>query len=249
MFRIFMLVLAISLTTTANAAASFHTYIVGGEEAAKGELPFMVSLQDRSGHFCGGSLIKKDWVLTAAHCVMGGAPRQVYIGLHDRSDTKNVEVFRPAAVIRHPQYNGGTIDYDYALIRLDGESKQEPIALNSQEISGSTDFTTAGWGLTQERGDELPQVLRKVVVPFVTQEICNRSYPGEITDRMICAGFEEGGKDSCQGDSGGPLVTKRGDKNYLVGVVSWGEGCARARKYGVYGKVNVVTDWIGQNTN
>jgi len=248
MFRISTLVLALSLTTTA-AMGSFRTYIVGGEEAAKGELPFMVSLQDSSGHFCGGSLIKKDWVLTAAHCVVGGAPRQVVIGLHDRRDVKSAEVFRPSTVIRHPQYNGSTIDYDYALIRLDGESKHEPVALNSQEISSKTDFTTAGWGLTQERGDELPQVLRKVVVPFVTQDACNESYRGEITDRMICAGLEEGGKDSCQGDSGGPLVTKRNGKNFLVGVVSWGEGCARSGKYGVYSKVNVITDWISQNTN
>lgn len=247
MFRISALVLILGFTAT-TSNASQKTFIVGGEEAAKGELPFMVSLQDSSGHFCGASLIKEDWVLTAAHCVYGGNPNQVLIGLHDRNKPGEAESFRPARVIRHPKYSSSTLDYDYALIRLDGKSKYEPVALNSGEINGPTNFTTAGWGLTEERGDDLPNVLRKVVVPHVDAAKCNKSYSGEITDRMVCAGLDQGGKDSCQGDSGGPLVENRGGKNYLVGVVSWGEGCARANKYGVYSKVTAVADWIDQNT-
>ena len=68
----------------------------------------------------------------------------------------------------------------------------------------------------------------------------------QTTDTMICAGLDKGGKDSCQGDSGGPLFFNKEDRNYLIGLVSWGEGCARANKYGVYSKVNNQVDWISQ---
>lgn len=247
MFRISVLALALSLLST-SSQASFRTLIVGGEEAAKDEIPFIVSLQDSGGHFCGGSLVAEDWILTAAHCVVGGGPTSIYVGLHDREDTSGAEVFRPSATISHPKYNSETMDYDYALIRLDGASKFKPVALNAEELSGAAELTTAGWGLTQERGD-LADKLQKVNVPLVSSERCNNSYRGEITERMVCAGFDIGGKDSCQGDSGGPLYLTSNGTQTLVGIVSWGEGCARANKYGVYAKVSSVTSWISEKTN
>jgi len=217
--------------------------IVGGVEAAKGEFPFIVSLRGSyGGHFCGGSLIKKDWVLTAAHCVPAGI-KTVVAGLYDQSQNQGVEKLAVDKVISHPDYNKQPQDYDYALVHLKVASKFAPIALNKGEISGKTDFVTAGWGYTEENG-EIPNVLRKVTVPFVSAETCSAAYPGSITDRMLCAGLEEGGKDSCQGDSGGPLLLGSGAKQTLAGVVSWGEGCARPKKYGVYSKVSSVIDWI-----
>jgi trypsin len=90
--------------------------------------------------------------------------------------------------------------------------------------------------------------LQKVDVPLVSPAMCDKGYPGEITNTMICAGLEEGGKDSCQGDSGGPLVvTDNNNQKVLVGVVSWGYGCARPGQYGVYSKVNAAYDWIMSN--
>jgi trypsin len=90
-------------------------------------------------------------------------------------------------------------------------------------------------------------MLRKVDVPVVSNEVANAadSYNGKVSEAMIAAGFSEGGKDACQGDSGGPMVTTgpKGAK-YLVGVVSWGAGCARASKYGIYSRVSHVEDWI-----
>lgn len=247
MFRILVPVItAAILILSPKAEARFISYIVGGDEAVKGEFPFMVSLQDRNGHFCGGSLIAKDWVLTAAHCVDGGGPTSVVIGLHDHQQMEGAEVFRPAQVIAHPSYTD--LDYDYALIRLDRESSFQPIALSSADPAAGTEVTTAGWGYTRENNFSLPRNLRKVNVPVVSRAQCNVAYKNKISDRMICAGLEQGGKDSCQGDSGGPLFSGQGADRVLMGVVSWGEGCARAKKYGVYSNVSAAREWISATT-
>ncbi|MGZ3653429.1 MAG: serine protease [Bdellovibrionota bacterium] len=240
---------AVALVTslyTMPVQASFRPFIVGGQDAAKGEFPFIVSMQDSSGsHFCGGSLIKKNWVLTAAHCVTEGSPAQVVIGLLDRTQPDSaVETFRIEQTIVHPKNDSSKMDYDFALLKLSGDSKFEPVSLNSEEIRGATDFVTAGWGTTADGGFELPNMLQKVTVPFVADDVCAKAYPGQTTDTMICAGLQQGGKDSCQGDSGGPLLMGSGADRKLVGVVSWGEGCARPDKFGVYGKVSAAAQWI-----
>lgn len=236
-------VVAVQITVPAVTQPAGNAKIVGGVEAAKGEFPFIVSLQGNyGGHFCGGSLIKKDWVLTAAHCVPGGI-KTVVAGLYDQSQAQDVEKFGVDKVISHPDYNKQPQDYDFALVHLKGSSKFAPIALNKAEVSGKVDLVTAGWGYTEENGD-IPNILRKVTVPLVSAEACSAAYPGSITDRMLCAGLDAGGKDSCQGDSGGPLLLGSGAKRTLAGVVSWGEGCARPKKYGVYSKVNSVLAWI-----
>ena len=217
--------------------------IVGGVQATKGEFPFIVSLKSSYGsHFCGGSLIKKNWVLTAAHCVEGGYLKGVSIGLNNQADTVGVEKFTVLQIVKHPGWNTNTMDNDFALVQLSGDSKFAPIALNTKEIVSKVDFVTAGWGTTSE-GGSVSKNLMKVTVPFVDKQTCLKSY-SDVTDTMICAGYPQGGKDSCQGDSGGPLVVGTGSNMALAGVVSWGEGCARPNKYGVYAKVNGALDWI-----
>jgi len=251
MIRLSMPLFAAALATTLYtipASATFRPFIVGGENAAKGEFPFLVSLQDSSGsHFCGGSLIKKGWVLTAAHCVTEGAPNKIVIGLLDRTNPDSaVETFGVAQTIVHPQNNQSTMDYDFALLKLSAESKFEPVALNAEEIRGAADFVTAGWGTVSEGDSGLPNLLQKVTVPHVADDVCAKAYPGQTTNTMICAGLDQGGKDSCQGDSGGPLLSGSGADRKLVGVVSWGDGCARPNKYGIYAKVSAATAWINE---
>lgn len=233
--------------------------IVGGEDAQPGEFPFIVSIQRKSGfHFCGGSLIDKRWVLTAAHCVKRGDEKRIQIvaGLHEQGVLKGTQTIAPAFITRHPLYQtgGNSSDYDYALIELKQDAVFDSVALNSQEIAipdleeTAPSSITAGWGAISE-GGAAAQVLQKVSVPLVNAKTCSGAYPNEITDRMICAGLKSGGKDSCQGDSGGPLVVlDSAGHASLAGVVSWGAGCARPDAYGVYSKVNSVVAWIKQTS-
>ena len=238
------------MTVTVSALAKpgqIEQKIVGGVEASVGEFPFIVSLQSGS-HFCGGSLIRKNWVLTAAHCVKGGTVRKILVGLHDQKNAVNAEVLTLKTIIAHPLYNTRTMEYDYALIQTNEDSSYAPIALNPTEIGFGADeimSTVAGWGTLREGSYSLPAKLQKVDLPLVSTDECNKGYKGQIKDTMLCAGYPQGGKDSCQGDSGGPLVANdvNGDR-YLIGVVSWGQGCARANYYGVYSKVSAVYDWI-----
>lgn len=244
----------LGFATSVNASVRFGQKIVGGQEAQPGEFPYMVSLQGSWGHFCGGSLIKENWVLTAAHCVRGGGISKIVIGLHNQKDLNGTETFKPAKIIAHEGYDNYNMTNDFALIQLDGNSKFQPVALNDNEIEipkdgGVIESVTAGWGYTSEGSWAISDTLQKVTVPLVHKDICNEAYPNMIHDSMICAGYSQGEKDSCQGDSGGPLVVKEEDGTHvLAGVVSWGEGCARPNKYGVYAKVSSALAWIEENT-
>jgi hypothetical protein len=231
--------------------------IVGGEPATEGQLPWQVALVSagylpKDGQFCGGSLIAQRWVLTAAHCVAAGTTSSdlmVFldsIDLKDRGRSVGVRQIYP-----HPQYNAKTFDNDVALLLLEEAGSTGsvidplPPEAEAESLANGRKGRTSGWGKTTEGGAS-SKVLRWVDVPFVTKAICNgaESYKGRITDNMICAGREEGGADSCQGDSGGPLATPEGAGWRLAGVVSWGDGCGRPKKYGIYSRVSRYGAWI-----
>ncbi|KAH8352315.1 hypothetical protein KR084_003391, partial [Drosophila pseudotakahashii] len=221
--------------------------IVGGQVASIKDIPYQVSLQ-RSYHFCGGSLIAQGWVLTAAHCTEGSAILISKVRIGSSRTAEGGQLVGIKRVHRHPKYNAYTIDFDFSLLELEEYSAknvtQSFIGLPEQDadIADGTPVLVSGWGNTQSN-QESSAVLRAVTVPKVSQTQCTEAYGsfGSITDRMLCAGLPEGGKDACQGDSGGPLAAD----DTLWGVVSWGYGCARPNYPGVYSRVSAVRDWIG----
>jgi serine protease len=244
-------------STPSQDSGPIRPYIVGGEESVPGSRPWMVSLQ-RGSHFCGGSLIKNDWVLTAAHCVDGSSPTglRAVIGRHDLN-TSTGQSITVSQIIVHPSYNDSTSDNDIALLKLSSPTTLNPTLMQIPDIDLMNEAAapgdmviTAGWGTTSE-GGSLATRLREVAVPVVSNTTCNApaSYNGSITANMICAGYAAGGKDSCQGDSGGPLMFTYAGADYQAGVVSFGEGCARANKYGVYTRVVNYGTWINEQIN
>ena len=125
----------------------------------------------------------------------------------------------------------------------------EGITLVDNSVDADTSICALiGFGRLSS-GGSAPDVLQQVKVPIVSDSRCRRAYGSSIHDSMICAGLDQGGKDSCQGDSGGPMVCEAGGKFFLEGVVSWGIGCAAPGKYGVYARVRYLRKWIDETMN
>jgi transmembrane serine protease 9 len=234
--------------------------IIGGSPAPLGAYPWQVSVELRglaplAGHFCGGSLIAPRWVISAAHCVAGQtSPDNLQILLGSNFLDRGGQTIFVDHIFVHDRWNPDTFDYDVALLHLSERSSQTPIRLvesnNAIELAGPGLIAiVSGWGLTRTGDGRTSNVLRNVGVQLVTKDDCSgtASYPNAISDRMVCAGFAEGAKDACQGDSGGPLMVpdKKGGL-LLAGIVSWGEGCAKPGKYGVYTYVPAVQDWVAR---
>ncbi|XP_070823422.1 trypsin-1-like [Chaetodon trifascialis] len=223
------------------AFAAEDDKIVGGYECARHSQPHQVSLN--SGyHFCGGSLVNENWVVSAAHCYKSRV--EVRLGEHNIRVNENTEQFiRSSRVIRHPRYSSYNINNDIMLIKLSKPAVfnqyVQPVALPTSCAPAGTMCTVSGWGETESSTVD-GNKLQCLQIPILSDSVCRSSYPGKITDAMFCAGYLEGGKDSCQGDSGGPVICN----GQLQGVVSWGYGCAERNLPGVYAKVCVFTDWL-----
>ncbi|MFE6039139.1 S1 family peptidase [Streptomyces sp. NPDC056452] len=231
---------AISLQPSGATAAPAP--VVGGTRAAQGEFPFMVRLSMG----CGGALYTQTIVLTAAHCVSGSGNNTsitATAGVVDLQSSSAVKV-KSTKVLQAPGYNG--VGKDWALIKL-----AKPINLPTLKIATTTaydtgNFTIAGWGAAREGGGQ-QRYLLKATVPFVSDSVCQQAYGSDLVpSEEICAGLvDTGGVDTCQGDSGGPMFRKDNAGAWIqTGIVSWGEGCARAGYPGVYTQVSTFATAI-----
>lgn len=243
--------------------------IVGGKLADPAEVPYLVAVAKKHNNslrqFCGGTLIDQRIVLTAAHCVdnfLGSPDFNIYVGfgIVDANNLNDAKKFVRVRNIRvHEDFDVGLHVNDIALLYLDDYDassfslKPELLALNTEAktVAEAKFLTASGFGNTTSFGFIADRRLRKVDVKPVSTTDCKSYYEtrSSIDERIICAGrMEEGGYDTCTGDSGGPLVGISNDgEPVLVGVTSWGEGCALERKPGIYANVTTYLPWIEKN--
>ncbi|CEJ81187.1 hypothetical protein VHEMI01331 [[Torrubiella] hemipterigena] len=236
-----LLITALAAQATAYAIGQRGEEIVGGKDTDIKDVPYQIQF-DAGGAFCGGSIINKNTILTAGHCVEGGSASDFSIKVGNSALDKGT-TYQVSEVFQHPKYNGQIADYDAAILKLTKSIKFGP---GVQAVAGLADKEPAvgdiglvsGWGTEGEKNPDLASTLQSVQVPVIDRAQCAKmyqsgSYHDTVTDRMFCASVPEGGKDSCSGDSGGPFIVN----GKLAGIVSWGEGCARADAPGVYGNI------------
>ncbi|KAJ0059552.1 hypothetical protein NL108_001916, partial [Boleophthalmus pectinirostris] len=241
-----------------------RTKIVGGSDAGTGSWPWQVSLQmERYGHVCGATLVGSRWLISAAHCFQDSdaikysdsRAWRAFMGMRVMtsgiSGAANRQIRR---ILIHPKYDQFTSDYDIALLELSipifFNDLVQPVCIPapSHSFATGTNCYVTGWGVLMEDG-ELASRLQEASVKIISRNTCNKLYDDAVTPRMLCAGNLQGGVDACQGDSGGPLVClERGRRWFLAGIVSWGEGCARQNRPGVYTQVVKFSDWVHQQT-
>lgn len=246
---VFVMCLSIVLALVAAGVATAvpEPRIVGGERASIEDYPFAVYLTTSDGfQFCGGTLVTKTNVLTAAHCVSDTGARElrVVVGREDKESSAGV-VAEVGRVWVHPDYRDALSGADVAVLTLTKPVSAKPASYADAQDSGLYEKDTAakilGWGTTSE-GGEASRYLLRGAVRVVGDAECEKALPEYDQKSMVCAGLPSGGVDGCQGDSGGPLIAD----HTLIGITSWGEGCGRPGKPGVYTRVAAYADDIGK---
>ncbi|XP_037076059.1 transmembrane protease serine 9-like [Pollicipes pollicipes] len=211
--------------------------------------------------FCGGSLINDRYVMTAAHCVVGTRPQdtRVILGKHELRRNSSTDLLLELSEVKtHPLFSTIFLWYDYALLKLAtpldlpiGGNLIAPVCLPYRIPYVREPAVAAGWGTTE--GGQQPERLRAVRLRTVSSLVCGLLNPVTLARTMLCATGRliAGGADTCSGDSGGPLTVRarwQPGRRMLLGLTSWGIGCALPLAPGVYAKVPAALDWIVRNT-
>lgn len=257
----------IMVPTVASAApTAAPKAVLNGVDVPPGQYPWMVGIAQADiadgyeAQFCGGTLIAKEWVLTAAHCTYNldeqpftADELDVIIG-RNRLSSNQGQRLQVDQIIRHEAFQKATLAADIALLHLSQPTEITPLQLASQAVVdafGTQSATIIGWGVTST--GTAADALQEAQVPLVGQATCRRfyqSYGLTITSSMLCAGDATGNIDACVGDSGGPLLLWQAETKQWqqLGVISWGTACGTAGAYGVYTSVTSFLPWIAAHT-
>ncbi|GAB1602013.1 serine protease hepsin-like [Argonauta hians] len=237
-------------------------YVVGGTEAYPGSWPWMVMLRVKGVKLCAGSILNRNWVLTAAHCfdyvqLQNASVWTVTSAKHHSNCTDTTEQEWPvASIVIHPLYVASTNENDIALIKLSTplqyNCRSQPVCLPDDRtpLKVGRMCKIAGWGMTFGKGSST--ALNELSLPVMDGSLCGSpEFYGSryFHNKMVCLGYPQGGVDACNGDSGGPMVCQKDGTWVLSGVTSWGIGCAQAKRPGVYTRVRPFMPWIKQHLN
>ncbi|KAL4899435.1 hypothetical protein BDW74DRAFT_183687 [Aspergillus multicolor] len=223
--------------------------IVGGSQVAITDFPYQATLRMNNAFHCGAVILSPHYIATAAHCVVGAATWRLAVRAGSESTQSGGVVVNASSVTVHPDYDDAKLNPDIAIVALAQDLTYsetiQPLPLPKMGYTGPAtgdEVLVSGWGALTQGGLASP-MLQAVTVPVVEQGTCvaaYKDYSVHVLDEMFCAGVPEGGKDACRGDSGSPAVVD----GVLVGLVSWGEGCAKAAYPGVYTRVSAVREFI-----
>ncbi|EDW59491.1 trypsin-4 [Drosophila virilis] len=225
--------------------------IVNGREANEGEFPYQLSLRRLTVHICGASVLDGSWAITAAHCIDGheNQPQEFTLRLGSVKRASGGSLMPVRTIYKHPSYDSRDMNFDVALLRtqpgaLTMDPNVSPIGLpeSGEPIEENLYAVVSGWGYMSSTESVLSSVLKYTTVQTVNQEKCHNDlrYHGGVTEAMFCASARN--TDACQGDSGGPLTAQ----GRLIGIVSWGVGCADPYYPGVYTRLShpSIRRWV-----
>jgi len=246
-----------SLSVSSTLATQRMARIIGGTPANSTAWPWMAGLVTKqsstiAGVFCGASLVAKDWVLTAAHCVIDSNSNSFDVIInHAKLNGSTGERLTVDQIIIHPLYDDFDLTNDLALLKLSTPSTNTPIQILApftfQDNTGKAALAL-GWGTTSTTSEQNPTELHQVDLPIIDNLRCDKAM-GDITDEMLCAGEGLGFKDTCFGDSGGPLIvfdTESGSWRQ-AGITSWGFDCAEPGFFGVYTRLKKYASFISNH--